>query len=154
MGACLPGAGTGGGKNEGGNTAWVYGVAVFPYGELFTAPANLTSESTVGVAYTDVKAQLVYRVRARSVPEGASVFQHDYDTTSWLGTGDQDEPHRGDYATYDEPGTYDMSFEALACLYRNGDPCIGERDIRASQLFDVIDGFSKGQVGGAAPRNR
>ncbi len=141
LGACVPGAGQGTAKNAGGGTIWDIHVAVFPYGELFTTGTTLTSETGVEVLYTDVDFQLTYRVRARDVPSGASVFEHDYDTTTWLGTGGMYPSHRGNYATYNDEGTYEMHAQPLACLYRNGDPCLMGKIQDASQIFDVYEGF-------------
>lgn len=139
--ACVPSFRTGsGGEGGGRSTIATGGVRVYPYGEEFTAPASLTSESDILIGYTDMPIQITFEVKSYALPGNTFWAPHDYDTSNWLSTGGT-YTHRGNYKTYDRQGNYEMRGRAVACLYRDGGPCAIGANASDSQLFTIIDGF-------------
>lgn len=142
--ACAPGVyatcSNEGGDCTGADTFASSGVVVYPYGNVFTAPAELTSETGILVDYSDVDIQITYSVSSHTVPGGSFYKGHGYDTTPYLGTGDE-YTHRGVYGTYSEQGVYEMRGKGISCSYRNGEPCYVDRNQPDSQKFEIVEGF-------------
>jgi hypothetical protein len=140
-GACSPAVIGGGGEgSEGYVTYGTGGVRVYPYGNVFTAPVSLTSESDIAIAYTDSPIQITYQVKSVVMPDGDFYAAHDFDTTSWLGVG-QEYRHRGDYKNYVSTEHYEMRGKAVSCLYRDGTYCPIGVNQPDSQYFSVVAGF-------------